>query len=153
MMTSVSNYTDPPAGYRTLYGALAVLVFGLSGTQFYVRDVVEGAPQRETLFTLLGSRWGAGLAMASLLLLFGLVALCIFAAVRTVSSVGLPIAIVVLAVIGAVMLLAKIGFNGPAPAFDDGGTMLVTLAFGAVLLGVVHTVHLLVWRAQNRPRG
>lgn len=142
----------PPSGYRNLYGGFAVVAFVLSATQFYAREAVEGYPERETLWTLLGSRWGAGLAMISLLLLFGMVALAICGAVRSVRTVGLPIAVVVLSLVGAVMLMTKVGFSQPAPPFDDGGAMLVTLAWGGVLLGLVHTVHLLLWRRDNKPR-
>lgn len=145
--------SEPPSAYRNLYAALAVVTFALSGTEFYVREVVDGYQQRETLWTLLGSRWGAGLAMISLLLVFAMVALFVCGAVRAVRTVALPVAIVVLSLIGAVMLMAKVGFSDPAPAFDDGGTMLVTLAWGAILLSLVHIVHLILWRRDNRPRG
>lgn len=154
-MTEARAYhPGPPSGYRQLYGAIAVVGFVLSATQFYVREVVDdGYPERETLWTLLDSLWGAGLATTALLLLFILVAVAICGAVRSVRTVAVPVAMVVLSLVGAVMLMTKVGFRDPGPPFDDGGAMMLALAWGAVLLGVVHTIHLILWRRQDRRRG
>jgi len=155
-MTEARPYqhaSGPPSGYRQLYGAVAVVGFVLSFTQFYAREVVDGYPERLTLWTLLADPNWEGVAMAALLLLFSLVAIAVCGAVRSVRTVAVPVAMVVLSLVGAVMLMAKIGYSDPAPPFDDGGAMMLALAWGAVLLGVVHTVHLIVWRWRVRRRG
>lgn len=140
----------PPSGYRALYGPFAIGGLLLSTTQLYTREVTEGYPERLTLWTLLLDPNWAGVGLISLLLVFALVALAVCGAVRAVRTVAIPVAVAVLALLGAVMLMAKIGYSDPAPPFDDGGAMLLTLAWAGVLLGLVHTVHLLIWRRHNR---
>lgn len=140
----------PPAGYRTLYGPFALGGLLLSTTQLYTREVTEGYPEPRTLWTLLSDPNWAGTSVLSLMLIFLLVGLGVCGAVRAVRSVALPVAMAVLSLVGAVMLMAKIGYSDPAPPFDDGGAMLLTLAWAGVLLGLVHTVHVLIWRRRNR---
>lgn len=140
----------PPAAYRFLYGPFAVSGLLLSSTQFYTRQVTDGYPERRTLWSgLLDPNW-ADVAMFSLLLAYGLVALAVCGAMRAVRTIALPVAVAALALLGALMLMAKIGYSDPAPPFDDGGAMLVTLAWAGVLLGLVHTAHLVVWH-RRRP--
>lgn len=139
----------PPAAYRFLYGPFAVSGLLLSSTQFYTREVIEGYPERRTLWSGLADPNWADVAMFSLLLTFGLVALAVCGAVRAVRTVAVPAAVAVLALLGALMLMAKIGYSDPTPPFDDGGAMLVTLAWAGVVLGVVHTVHLVVWHRRR----
>jgi len=155
-MTEARSYQHvpgPPSGYRNLYGPFAVAALALSSTQLYAREVTEGYPERQTLWTLLTDHNWAGVAAVSLLLLLVLVALAVCGAVRTVRTIGLPLTVTVLSLLGAVLLLAKIGYSDPAPPFDDGGAMLVTLSWGGVLLGLAHTLHLLFWRRRVRLRG
>lgn len=140
----------PPSGYRTLYGPFALGGLLLSTTQLYTREVAEGYPERRTLWTLLSDPNWADTSVISLLLIFMLVGLAVGGAVRAVRSVALPVAVAVLSLVGAVMLMAKIGYSDPVPPFDDGGAMLLTLAWAGVLLGMVHTVHVLIWRRRNR---
>ncbi|HIZ35379.1 MAG TPA: hypothetical protein H9815_06345 [Candidatus Ruania gallistercoris] len=139
----------PPAGYRTLYGPFALGGLLLSTTQLYAQEVTEGYPERLTLWSLMSDPNWAGVSAVSLLLIFLLVGLAVGGAVRAVRTVALPIAVAVLSLLGAVMLMAKIGYSDPAPPFDDGGAMLLTLAWAGVVLGIVHTVHVLIWRRRS----
>ena len=139
-----------PSGYRTLYGPFAIGGLLLSTTQLYTRQVTEGYPERLTLWSLLSDPNWAGMSAISLMLIFMLVGLGVCGAVRAVRSIALPVAVAVLSLLGAVMLIAKIGYSDPVPPFDDGGAMLVALAGAGVLLGLVHTVHVLIWRRSGR---
>ena len=147
---SYQHTPGPPSAYRTLYGPFAIGGLLLSTTQLYTREVTEGYPERRTLWTLLSDPNWAGMSTISLMLIVVLVGLGVCGAVRAVRSVALPVAVAVLSLLGAVMLLAKIGYSDPVPPFDDGGAMLVALAGAGVLLGLVHTVHVLIWRRRNR---
>ncbi|WP_147916250.1 hypothetical protein [Ruania zhangjianzhongii] len=140
----------PPAGYRTLYGPFAIAGLLLSTTQLYTRQVTEGYQERQTLWTLLSDPNWAGTSAIALMLIFMLVGLAVGGAVRNVRTIALPITVAVLSLLGVVMLAAKIGYSDPAPPFDDGGAMLVALAGAGILLGLVHTVHLVLWRTRNR---
>src|SRR5699024_10042562 len=98
--TAVSGRCRPARGVPFLYGPFAVSGLLLISTQFYTREVTEGYPERQTLWSgLLDPNW-ADVAMFSLLLAFGLVALAVCGAVRAVSTVALPVAVAVLALLG-----------------------------------------------------
>lgn len=140
-----------PPRYGSLYGAIAVLALALNGTSFYLGEPnSDGVVYRESLWKMLESPRGSDLAIASLLMVFLMVGLCAYAAVRPVTSVALPVTVTLIALGGAVMLILKVGWGDRDPAFDDGGIMLVNTAVGAVLLGIVHTIHLIVWRVRSR---
>src|SRR5699024_12865972 len=82
------HVSGPPSGYRQLYGAVAVVGFVLSFTQFYAHEVVDAYPERLTLWTVLADPNWEGVAMAALLLLFSLVAVAVCRAVRAVRTVA-----------------------------------------------------------------
>lgn len=152
-MTAGEEYgrVQGPPRYASLYGAIAVLALALNGTSFYLgAPNPDGEVYRESLWKMLERPHGASLALVSLLLVFVMVGLCAYAAVRPVTSVALPVTVALLALGGAVMLILKVGWGDSDPAFDDGGIMLVNTALGAVLLGIVHTIHLIVWRRRYR---
>lgn len=89
--------------------------------------------------------------MASLMLLGVLVLLCAVAAVRGVSTVALPIGVAVLALVAALMLMAKVGASHRYPTeLDTAGAMMLVLAWGAIVLGVVHSIHLTIIRRRQR---
>ncbi|HIZ35378.1 MAG TPA: hypothetical protein H9815_06340 [Candidatus Ruania gallistercoris] len=140
-----------PPRYGTVYGAIAVLALALNGTSFYF-----GAPNpggevyRESLWKMLERPHGMGLALVSLLMIFLMIGLCAYAAIRPVTSATLPVVVTLIALSGAVMLILKVGWGDSDPALDDGGIMLINTALGAALLGIAHTIHLIVWRARSR---
>ncbi|WP_147916254.1 hypothetical protein [Ruania zhangjianzhongii] len=140
-----------PPRYGSLYGAIAVLALALNGTSFYLGEPnSSGEVYRESLWKMLERPYGMDLALVSLLMVFVMVGLCAYAAVRPVTSVAVPVIVALISLGGAVMLMLKVGWGDSDPAFDDGGIMLMNTAWGAVLLGIVHTVHLIVWRARYR---
>ena len=140
-----------PPRYGTLYGAIAVLALALNGTSFYLGEPnSSGEVYRESLWKMLERPYGVDLALVSLLMIFLMIGLCAYAAIRPVTSVALPVVVTLIALGGAVMLILKVGWGDRDPAFDDGGIMLVNTALGAALLGIAHTVHLIVWRVRRR---
>ena len=146
-----SREVQGPPRYGSLYGAIAVLALALNGTSFYLGEPnSSGEVYRESLWKMLERPHGTDLALVSLLMVFLMVGLCAYAAVRPVTSVALPVVVALIALGGAVMLILKVGWGDRDPAFDDGGIMLVNTALGAVLLGIVHTIHLIVWRVRSR---
>lgn len=152
----MTAYPEPgrapgPPRYGSLYGPIGVLALALSGTSFYLGTPnPDGEVYRESLWKMLENPYGAGLALASLLMIFLMVGLCAYAAVRPVRTVVLPVVVALIALGGAIMLMLKVGWGGSDPAFDDGGIMLMNTAWAAVLLGIVHTIHLSLWRVRNR---
>lgn len=144
--------TEPLPNYGSLYGGLAAVAVALTGGQIYADVEQDGISiTYASLWELLGTPNGAGLAMVSLMLLGVLVLLCAVAAVRGVSTIALPIGVSVLALVAAVMLMARVGTNYRYPAeLDTAGAMLLVTAWGAIILGVVHTSHLIIFRRRLR---
>lgn len=138
--------------YGSLYGGLAAVAVALTGGQIYADVEQDGISiTYASLWELLGTPNGAGLAMASLMLLGVLVLLCAVAAVRGVSTVALPIGVSVLALVAASMLMARVGTSYRYPAeLDTAGAMMLVTAWGAVVLGVAHTIHLIIIRRRLR---
>lgn len=144
------SHADPLPRYGSLYAAFGVMALALSASNLYLTYDADGRLERQSLWDLVRSSWGAEIGFLSLLLIFVLVGMCGYAAVRPVRSVAFPLVIVGLALMGALMLMFKLGFNGEPPPFDDGAVMLIATAWGAVVLGIVHSVHLAVWRRRHR---
>lgn len=147
--------TPPPRkglpNYGSLYGGLAVVALALTGGQIYADVEQDGSRINYlSLWELLGTPNGAGLAMASLSILGVLVVLCAVAAVRGVSSIGLPLGVAGLALLAAVMLMAKVGANNRYPTeLDTAGAMILVTAWGAIILGIVHAIHLMAVRRRT----
>lgn len=150
-MTANQGYghAAAPPRYGSLYGPLAVLALALSGTNLFLTYDSEGQVDRDSLWDMLHTSWGAEVGFISLMLIFVLAGMCAYAAVRPVRSAAFPLVIAGLALLGALMLMAKIGWGERNPPFDDGAIMLISTAWGAVLLGLVHAVHLAIWRRHN----
>lgn len=137
--------------YGSLYGALAVVAVALTGGQIYA-DVEQDGVRLDylSLWQMLGTSNGAPLAMASLSLLGVLVALCAVIAVRGASTPGLPLGVSSVALVAALMLMVKVGTSRNYPAeFDTAGGMMLVTAWAAIILGVVHAVHLTAVRRRQ----
>ncbi|WP_147916251.1 hypothetical protein [Ruania zhangjianzhongii] len=143
------DHADPLPRYGSLYGPLGVLALALSGTNLFLVYDSDGQVDRDSLWDMLHTSWGTEIGFISLLLIFVLAGLCAYAAVRPVRSIALPVVIAGLAFLGALMLMFKIGWGDRNPPFDDGAIMLISTAWGAVLLGLVHAIHLAIWRRHN----
>lgn len=152
MSSSPSSPTSSPPNYRGLYGGLAVVVTALSGGQLYADYEDENLSiDYPTLWEMLGSRYGAGLALASLTLIGVLVLLCAIASVRRITPVGIPIAVALIGIGGAAMLIGRVGAGSRhVPELDTAGAMMLMTCWAAIALGVVHAIHLIVVRLRAR---
>lgn len=144
------SHADPPPRYGSLYAAFGVVALALSASNLYLTFDAEGRLERQSLWDLVHTSGGAEIGFLSLLLIFILVGMCGYAAVRPVRSVAFPLVVAGLALPGALMLMFKVGFTGEPPPFDDGGGMLVSTIWGAIALALVHALHLAIWRRHNR---
>ncbi|WP_420111195.1 hypothetical protein [Pseudactinotalea sp.] len=152
MSSSPSSTASSLPSYRGLYGGLALVVAALSGGQLYADYEDENLSiDYPTLWEMLGSRYGAGLALASLTLIGVLVLLAAIASVRPITPVGIPITIALIGIAGAVMLISRVGAGSRhVPELDTAGAMMLMTCWAAVALGVIHAIHLIVVRLSDR---
>lgn len=136
---------EPAPSYGGLYGGLAFVVIALTGGRIYVDP--EAVPSTyPTLWEMLSTR-GAVLGAGALLIVAGIVLLSAIAVVRGVRSIPIPIAVAALALLAAVMLMARVGSSQAPDLATAGGMMLVT-CWAAVGLGIVHAIHVSRWRSR-----
>lgn len=148
-MSSPTTSSSSPPNYGGLYGGLAFVATALTGGQIYA-DQDDGSLRIDylSLWQMLGTPNGASLAFFALALLGALVALCAYAVVQPVTTIAIPVSVIVIAAIAVLMLLAKVG-SSRDPDYDTAGAMLLVSCWAAMLLGGVHTAHLLRWRASR----
>src|SRR5699024_6249291 len=100
------------------------------------------------LFTIPGR---VGLGMMSVILLGALVILSAVATVRGGASRAIPIALAAVALVVAILLMSGFGASRTSPyEFATAGAMMLATAWGAVILGIVHVIHLGVLRRASR---
>lgn len=139
--SGLPNHSGLP-NYSGLYGGLAVVTVALTGDQFYADIHDDGLTVTYlSMWQMLVSARGAGIGFLCVILLGSLVTLCATAVVRGVRSIAQPIGVAVVAIIALAMLLGRVGTSRD-PDLSTTGTMLVMVGFAAVLLGIVHTIHL-----------
>lgn len=132
-------------GYARLYAPLALVALGLVFLPMLEDVVVE--TETSTYSSHYGTLWetaaepNGGPAVFAIVLAFALMGLCLAATFRPLVA-GLPVGVSVVSALVILMLVTKPGTGDPQPDLTDAGTASLAIAVFALLLGVVHAVHL-----------
>jgi hypothetical protein len=142
-------------GYARLYGAVSVATLFLLFLPILepARENVDGytvVTPYGTLWEMAGDQSGDP-AVVGILLAVGLIALTVFGAFRP-RSLGLPIAIAVVAALIVLMLVVRPGTGDPEPGLTAEGNAGLALAVGVGILAIVHAVHYGRWLRSESPR-
>lgn len=137
------------SGYARLYGGVSVVALFL-----LFLPVLEDVREREdgtvynydygTLWEMAGDQ-GGDPAILGILLALALVGLTAVAAFRPY-SVGLPVAITVVAGLIVLMLIFRPGTAEPVPGLTPEGNAGLALSIGVGCLAIAHALHYNHWR-------